>query len=90
MWQPSQFVRPCVPSRAPPSGQLESVTTGHTTLSQASNEFPSRSMASMIIARRGASATRAFHGPRRLAILRAQLLSAKLCFVRVRIVLAAS
>ncbi len=49
-----------------------------------------RSMACMITARRRASATRAFLRPRRLAIFMAQLLSAKLPRLRVRIELAAS
>jgi hypothetical protein len=51
---------------------------------------PSRSMACMMTARRRASATLAFLRPGRFAILRAQVFSAKLCLVRVRVELAAS
>ena len=57
---------------------------------QASNKVPSRNMACMMTARRRASATRAFLRPRRLAIFSAQVFSAKVWRVRVRIELAAS
>ena len=61
-----------------------------TTSTQASNKVPSGSMACMMTTRRRASATRAFRSPRRFAILSAQLFSAKLWRVRVKIELAAS
>jgi hypothetical protein len=47
-------------------------------------------MACMMTARRRASATRAFLRPRRFAIFSAQVFSAKVCRVRVRIEFAAS
>ena len=90
--RPSQIVRPCVPSRDTAIGSAREHHHWHrdATSTQASNKVPSRSMACMMTARRRASATRAFRSPRRFAILSAQLFSAKLWRVRVKIELAAS
>lgn len=83
---------PAFPRGTPPSGQPESITAGEGELIafQASNKVPSRSMACIMTARRRASATRAFLRPRRFAIFSAQLFSAKLWRVRVRMEFAAS
>ena len=81
----ADHVRPGAPSQDTVIGSAREPHRWHwySISSQASNKVPSRSMARMMTARRRASATRAFRRPRRLAILSAQLSSAKLWRARV-------
>jgi hypothetical protein len=92
IWQPSQIVRPCVPSR---DTALRSAWVLHcwridSTSPYAWNKVPSRSMACMMTASRRARATRAFLRPRRFAIFMAQVFRGKVSRMRVSIELAAS